>query len=196
MKRSAKAAFILLLALGFAGMARGQEIRRGNCVVDAEIWTVPECALESRNGQLFVSESYLPLFFSSNHNRLEARMLSGRGWVYFNRHGRVVVENVAPFDNGASDFHHGLVRVVRAGKWGLANSRGSIVVSLKYDGMLEFDGSMNRWKACVGCRVVSGGEHSWFEGGDWYLLDRQGTVVGRATEKKEESQFGQSILHL
>jgi hypothetical protein len=93
----------------------------------------------------------------------------------------VRVKDVAPFDNGASYFHSGLVRVVRDGKYGLASDRGVLATSL-YDGMNEFDRDHPGWRACNSCRLVTHGEYSWLEGGHWFWLDRRGRVAGRAEE--------------
>ena len=62
------------------------------------------------------------------------------------------VKDVAPFDNGASYFHSGLVRVMRDGKYGLASDLGILTTPL-YDGMNEFDKDYQGWKASI--RVVS-----------------------------------------
>jgi len=147
----------LLLSITFvslsSGFAQSQVAHRGDCVVDPEVFLLPKCALETRDGHLYIFQEFLPLLFSSRKGN---------------------------FDNGPSPFHHGLVRVNRAGKWGLADSKGLLVVPLIYDGMLEYDEPNRGWTACRGCRSVSDGEHSWFEGGDWYRLDRRGTVAGKA----------------
>jgi hypothetical protein len=124
------------------------------------------------------------LFFPSGKARLASVVLPGGGWAYFNRRGLIVVQDVATFDNGASSFHNGLVRVVRNKKWGLANAQGLFVVPLKYDGMLEYEESNKGWKVCMDCREVSDGEHSWFEGGEWYWLDRRGKVAGKAGDPR------------
>ena len=173
---------LCLVALGlvFAGSVSGQVVHRGECTVDAELLTLPKCALESREGRLYLFRDFLPLFFSSGKGRFGSAFLAEDGWAYFDRRDLIVVQNVANFDNGPSPFHHGLVRVNRNGKWGLADSRGLLVVPLIYDGMLEYEEPNRGWKVCAGCHTVSGGEYHWFEGGDWFWLDRHGKVSGKA----------------
>jgi hypothetical protein len=149
---------------------------------------VPQCALETKAGHLYVLQRYLKLFFPPDKGRLEARMIPGGGWAYFNRRGLIIVQNIASFDNGASAFHHGLVRIVSEGKWGLANSRGALIVPLKYDGMLEYDESSKGWKACTGCREISDGEYHWFEGENWYWLNQRGELAGRAEDLPKPPQ--------
>ena len=179
----------ILLALPFAGLAQSQVVRHGDCVVDAEIVLLPRCALETRHGHWYVSRPYLPLFFSSTKDRLGATYLPNSGWAYLDRHGLVVVQHVANFDNGASPFHYGLVRVVDKEKWGLADSRGSAIVPMKYDGMYEYDEESDRgWLVCVGCHYEPRGEYGWFEGGDWYWLDRRGQVKSKAEEPPRASE--------
>jgi hypothetical protein len=82
-------------------------------------------------------------------------------------------------DNGANDFHHGLVRVRRDDKWGLADTKGKLVVPLRYDGMLDSAPNFG-WVACSGCHDVSdkSGEYHWFEGGKWLRLNARGKVIG------------------
>jgi hypothetical protein len=91
------------------------------------------------------------------------------------------VQNVAPAENDPSEFHDGLVQVTKADKWGLANSKGRLVVPMKYDGILN-NWEKSGWLACSGCQVVHKGEHWWFSGGQWFLLDKQGRVAGEAKE--------------
>jgi hypothetical protein len=115
----------LILSPSFK-LGRSQVIRNGNCVVDREILKLPDCALEERSGQQYVSQIYLPLFSFTEPHHLAWANVNGEGWVYFNRRGRIVVRNVAMFDNGPSPFHHGLVRIVSENKWGLAGSGGAL----------------------------------------------------------------------
>jgi len=180
MRRRVRALCMAALGLFLAGSSPGQVVRRGDCSVDKELLRLPQCALETRDNHLYVFKEFLPLFFSSWRDRLASAFLGQDGWAYFDRRGLIVVQNVANFDNGPSPFHHGLVRVNRNGKWGLADSRGLLVVPLIYDGMLEYEEPNRGWKVCAGCRTVSQGEYGWFEGGDWFWLDRHGKVAGKA----------------
>ena len=168
------------LILLFARPIQSQILRYRDCTVDAEIWMLPQCALVTIGGHLYVSHRYLKLLFANSNEDLAARRLPEHGWAYFDRSGLVRVQNVAPMDNWASEFHAGLVRVVRNGKWGLADKRGRLITPLDYDGMYEFDVAHKGWKVCRSCCVVTGGEHSWFEGGEWFWLDRHGRLAGRA----------------
>lgn len=103
--------------------------------------------------------------------------------------GRYLVRDVATFDNGPSPFHHGLVRVVRADKWGLARFDGSMIVPFQYHGLLEPSGHDQRWKACIGCHVVSDGDYHRFE-------RRYMVLVGsiRATYWKSQRRWSVEII--
>jgi hypothetical protein len=79
------------------------------------------------------------------------------------------------YDNGASYFHSGVVRVVRNRKYALATDKGSLATAL-YDGMNEFDEDVGGWKACNGCRLMKDREYSFFEGGKWFWLYPDGRV--------------------
>ncbi len=179
---------IIQLALGISAPVPGQVIRHGDCVVDEEIWTIPQCALETRDGQVYLSKKYLSLFFPSGKTDMAAIQLDHR-WAYINRQGRVVVQNVETFDNGPSPFHHGLVRATSEGKFGLVSSNGVIIVPFKYDGMYQYDPDRG-WLACTGCHAVTGGEYHWFEGGEWYWLNQRGQVIGKAEDPKTLKQKG------
>ena len=50
------------------------------------------------------------------------------GRVYVDRSGRIVTRDVGFKDNAPDEFHHGLVRIERDGKWGYADPSGRIVV--------------------------------------------------------------------
>lgn len=145
------------------------------CVVQRDDVALPPCALQTRHGHTYVAARHLPQLFSDEDGPLLARMVPGSGWSYIDRRGKVVVRHVAVMDNDASAFHHGLVRIHEAGKWGLADQHGTLVVPPRYDGMLDYRPGEG-WKACLGGRRVTDGEHSRFEGGQWVRLDRYGRL--------------------
>ena len=155
----------------------GQVIQSSGCSIDLEILRLPKCAVVSKGERLYITPKFVPPLFKGTASHLASRVLPDGGWAYFDRTGLVRVKDVAPFDNGASYFHSGLVRVVRDGKYGLASDWGVIATPL-YDGMNEFDKNRQGWKACNSCRLVRHGEYSSFEGGHWLWLDRRGRVAG------------------
>jgi hypothetical protein len=196
MKILIKAACFVQLAVGTASFGLDQTVTYGKCSIDLGVPMLPKCALDERNGQLFVLRSFVDDVFAGRVHGLAAQPVRvGREWLasiyldegkwsYFNESGLVVVQNVADADNAAGEFYDGLVLVTKDGKWGLADPRGRLVVPMQYDGML---GNWKRpgWLACSGCRVVHHGEHSWFSGGKWVRLDTRGRVAGDASAPPE-----------
>ena len=182
----------ILASMMAAGWANGQVVRHGDCAVDAEVLVLPKCALETKAGHLYVSQSYLILYFpptsstlppagsalAGKHELASVHLPGSHGWAYFDRSGRIVVQNVATMDNGPSDFHHGLVRVTYDGKYGLANRHGKLIVPMKYDGMLDYE-PKNGWLACTRCHpeTDSSGEYHHFKGGSWVWLGPHGDVL-------------------
>jgi hypothetical protein len=172
--------------------ASAQTVRYGSCAIDLQIVQLPDCAVSAKAGRAYVVKKFVDDVFRKRATgvaavpvlvegrRLAWTSISGRGWVYFDRTGLVVVEHVAIMDNGADEFHHGLVRVTRYNKWGLANLKGKLVVPMQYDGLLANPSGLG-WLACSGCTTVSDGEHSWPSGGTWSKLDSNGKVTERVT---------------
>jgi len=52
-------------------------------------------------------------------------------WMYARRSGEIVITNVAPFDNGPDEFHDGMVRVSKHGKFGFADRSGKLRIPKK-----------------------------------------------------------------
>jgi hypothetical protein len=186
------AALCVSLALGTPLFGLDQTATYGKCSIDLEVPVLPKCALEIRNGQLFVLRKFAEDVFAGrihglaanpvrvDKDRLASIWLDEGKWSYFDPTGRVVVQNVAAFDNAASEFQDGMVPVTKDGKWGLADTKGRFVVPPQYDGMAGWEGP--GWLVCSGCSFVQKGEHSWFSGGHWFQLDAKGRVAGEAKD--------------
>jgi len=179
MKTHCKLLVACVLAFVSASCAFSQVIQASGCSVDLELPLLPKCALVTNGDQIYIAPPFVRPLFIGVTSRLSSALLPDIGWSYFDRSGLVRVKGVAPFDNGASYFHFGLVRVERAGKYGLSTDRGTLVTPL-YDGMSEFEPDHHVWKACRSCRLVKHGEYSMFEGGSWFWLDRRGHAVDQA----------------
>jgi hypothetical protein len=158
-----------------------QKIEYKGCIVDAEVWKLPACALEKRkDGKLFVEQRYLaPFRFEKPYGYAWSSLPEG-DLAYFDRGGEIRVRHVAMFDNGPGPFHHGLVRVEQSGKWGLANANGTLVVPLIYDGILEPSPPSNHWRVCRSCQTKPTGDYSYFDGGTWQDLDQRGRPISSA----------------
>jgi hypothetical protein len=187
-----------ILAITTASPLCCQTVKVGNCIVDSELIRLPNCAVKNRNGRLYITRGFLKTFFSGggfgvaastvtvDGTRLAWSDIPGAGWAYFDRSGLVVVKNVATMDNGASQFHHGLVRVTVGNKWGLANAHGKLVVPMKLDGALDYEEGSG-WRVCTQCRTEGDGELSWFTGGQWKWLDQYGRYTGEAPDPMARS---------
>jgi hypothetical protein len=79
---------------------------------------------------------------------------------------------VMAMDNGADSFADGLARSPVGGKIGFIDRNLALVIPARYDGAFPFaDG----WAVvCIGCKLVTEGEHSWYAGGSWGCIDRHG----------------------
>jgi hypothetical protein len=178
MRTLTKIGLIMFLAASiYQYRVASQEVPTESCKPDPELIAVPPCAIQHVDGKTRIIESHLTKR-SFNKYGLAPAWVEG-GWTYVDRQGWVVIPNVAVMDNGANDFHHGLVRVASGGKWGLADSHGKLIVPLKYDGGLDYEPGKG-WLVCSGCRAVTKNEHSWFEGGQWLRLNARGNVIGSA----------------
>jgi hypothetical protein len=113
-------------------LACAPEKANAKCVVeDIDTARMPACVIESRNGVLYIPKKY---WMHPDFNRygLSAFTIDSFGLVYINRAGRIVIRDVSFMDNAPDEFHHGLVRIDRDGKWGFADPTGRIIVPLKY----------------------------------------------------------------
>jgi hypothetical protein len=147
-----------------------------SCTFDFEHPDVPNCLYKMKSGGMFVVTKYIREL-SFNEYGLAPLLSDNHEWMYVNRRGKVVITGVAWMDNGADDFHDGLVRVVRAGKFGFSNRSGKIVVPAVYDGAFGFKNGVA--EVCKGCSNECEDEHCAFVGGDWLRIDTAGRPIGK-----------------
>jgi hypothetical protein len=180
----------LIIAIALAMVlapVHAQTIEHDGCIVDVEIWQLPACAIEQRDGHFYVAARYLDLFDYSGPYRLAWSKLPdtfpGAGWTYFDRQGHIVVQQVATLDNGPSPIHHGIVRIQQAGKFGLAKLDGTNLVPLIYDSILEPDKN-GHWEVCIGCQFTHHGDHEMLiQEGNWFWLGRSGKLLSPKPHK-------------
>ena len=178
--------FCLLIPNGPAQNANNQSaaaqaniaVRRTHpCLFDYERGEVPECVEVRTDASRSIASRYLKeLLFQPNGL---ASVWMADGWMYVNHQGIAIITGVPTFDNGADEFHDGLVRFVKNNKYGFANERGTIVVPPVYDGAMPFD--QGRAKVCSRCVDKCAGdcEHHIFSGGESLLIDTKGRIVKR-----------------
>jgi hypothetical protein len=149
------------------------------CLFDPARGEIPNCLRKDKGGELFIVPQYL------KELKFEALGLAivhspSAGWMYVNRVGKVVISGVPTMDNWADEFHDGLVRIVRSGKYGFANSKGQVVISPIYDGAMNFEkGRAEVCKSCEDKCVDAGCEYRSFTGGEWFQINAKGIVLTR-----------------
>ena len=76
------------------------------------------------------------------------------------------------FDNGPDYVEDGTFRIVKDDKIGYMTVEGEIIISPTYEGAWPFENG----RALVSYKadIESDGEHSWWVGGDWFYIDKNG----------------------
>ena len=97
------------------------------------------------------------------------------GWMYINRKGRVLVEQVMRMDNGADYIRQGFVRFERDGKCGYASLGKAPTIPAQFDGCYPFSGTTAR--VCNGCQAVTENEYSFYRGGTSFCIDTKGRQI-------------------
>lgn len=147
------------------------------CLLNSERGEVPDCLVQTPDGQRTVAGRYRrELKFDRPGLAL---IRAAEGWMYVNRAGRVVLDNVAVFDGTPDLFRAGLVRIWKDGKYGYADRKGRITIPAVYDGALSFD--RDRAEVCRKCVSVcadrqsqSACQYHVFSGGAWFSIDKKG----------------------
>lgn len=168
-----------LALLASARTVFSQSTKHSQCVVeDIDTPTMPKCVIQSRNGTLFIPKRYW-MHPSFNQYGLAAFTILSFGRVYINHTGQIVIRDVAFMDNAPDEFHHGLVRIERDGKWGYANPTGRIVVPVEYSCALNFKDDHQDYGPllCVGCHTEQQGEYQACLGGKWFKADSSGKLT-------------------
>ncbi|GLH79141.1 hypothetical protein SSBR45G_40500 [Bradyrhizobium sp. SSBR45G] len=140
--------------------------------------TVKGCAVLAEDGQIHLSPSFRKsLRFGPDG--LTPVLLLGRTkgeavrWLYVHRDGAMAA--VMAYDNGAEEFTNGRARSPVGAKIGYIDPSLKLVIPAIYDGAYPFEKGVA--VVCLGCSLVSEGEHSWFEGGTWGCIDPDGRTV-------------------
>jgi hypothetical protein len=139
---------------------------------------MPACVIQHRGDALYIPKKYW-MYPKFNRYGLAGFIIMDFGRVYVNHTGKVVIRDVANYDNGVDEFHHGLVRIERDGKYGFADPKGRVVLAAQYICAMNYEGVAGDFgpSVYVGGIVVSHGEHSWCEGGKWFKTDLQGKLT-------------------
>lgn len=132
-----------------------------------DVRTHKHCARIDRDGHLHVVPRHLRRL-SYDKNGL-ANIHVDR-WYYVRRDGRAAP--VMALDNWAEPFSDGRARSPVGKKVGYIDRDLRLVIPARYDGAFPFE--RGTAVVCTGCKTVSDGEHSRYEGGMWGCIDRKG----------------------
>ena len=128
------------------------------------------CLKYHKDGVLYVSPALLrKLPFEKKYATAYSEV---HGWMYINREGRVLVEQVMTMDNGADYVQQGFVRFKRDGKCGYASLGKALTIPPRFDGCNPFSGK-TAW-VCNDCELVTENEHSFYRGGTSFCIDTKG----------------------
>src|SRR4030066_629798 len=174
----------------FAFTVSGEINAEGHkCVLPAQDFKeVSNCVKLSKKGQLFIASQYLRQL-SFGENDLAVVYSKEEGWMYVNRKGRVIISEVAAMDNGADDFHDGLVRFPKDNKWGFADVTGKIVVPAIYDCAFNFENGLAKVRHGCDLKCVDEGcEYFYFSGGEWFYINTRGKIVKKDIFKEDSHE--------
>jgi hypothetical protein len=159
--------------------------------------TFKQCAAAGSDGRPRLKRSYLARLRYDRDGLASVLLFGGSDkrkaqWFYVRR--GVIPVPVESMDNGPDYFNDGLARSRVGGKIGYIDRKLNLVIAATYDGAYPFkDGVAVVCTACtiVSDGIVSDGERSWYEGGQWGRIDRRGRVVTafRPWEKYQRFEF-------
>jgi hypothetical protein len=129
---------------------------------------IEHCARSDAAGHFHLKRQHLHALDFGQHG-LASVYIDG-GWYYVRRDGRLAP--VMTMDNGAEPFSEGFARSRVGGKIGFINLNLALAIPARYDGALPFGDAGA--EVCIDCKLVSHGEHSWYEGGRWACIDHNG----------------------
>ncbi len=154
--------------------------------------TVKGCAAAGEDGQLHLTPSFRA-GLQFDRNGLADVLVLGRSkgeagrWFYVNRDG--VMAAVMAYDNGAEEFTEGRARSPVGAKIGYIDPSLRLVIPAIYDGAYPFEKGVA--VVCLGCSLVSEGEHSWFEGGTWGCIGSDGKTVAPFKPREQLQTFAE-----
>lgn len=80
------------------------------------------------------------------------------------------------YDNGPDYLADGRFRILKEGKIGYADARGTIVIEPQYSCAFPFENG--RAKVAIDCSTASDGEYRSWESDNWIYIDTTGAVIG------------------
>lgn len=103
-----------------------------------------------------------------------AAAVDDTGWVLLDTAGTRLLRPYA-VDNGPDYFAEGMARYVADGMFGFFDTTGAVVIKAAYDYAEPFVGA--KAAVCSGCSTTVDGEHSRVVGGNWGVINADGSVA-------------------
>ncbi|NYT39587.1 WG repeat-containing protein [Sphingomonas sp. R-74633] len=133
-----------------------------------ELDSFQDCAARDPDGTIRLSSGHLRRLDYDRDGL--AAIHVGESFLYVRRDGRTAP--VMTMDNGADPFVDGRARSPLDGKIGYIDRSLRLVIPRRYDGAMPFEKGVA--EVCTGCTRATDGEHSWYAGGRWVRIDRNG----------------------
>ena len=130
------ALFVCVTCLGQAPFRISDHITDDSCRFTFDDDPIPNCVVPI-GSRLTIARQYLArLDFSKDSLSPEAAryglavVIVGYSFDYVDRSGRILIQDIAEFDNGPSDFKYGVVRVYSGGKQNYATPSGRLLFGM------------------------------------------------------------------
>lgn len=117
-----------------------------------------------------------PICYTEKFNQFAIVATPEKGIIGIDRNEKILF-NVFVFDNGPDHLSDGLFRIIKNGKIGYANEKGAIVIPPQFDCAYPFE--KGKAKVSKRCETRVEGEHTIWSGGEWYTIDKKGTVTSQ-----------------
>jgi len=124
-----------------------------------------------RSGKLVIPFGKYTMAFTDTFRTHAIVLKSGEGFVAIDRKEKILY-HVYPFDNGPDYPVEGLYRIIENGKIGYADLKGHIVIAPQFTCAYPFENGKAR--VSMHCTSHTEGEHSYWEGNEWYYIDKKG----------------------
>jgi hypothetical protein len=103
-----------------------------------------------------------------------AAVVDDSSWAYIDKKGTVLIRPVA-YDNFPDEFHYGLARFEKDGKFGFFNRKCKIIIPNKLTYVSVFSNGLAAF--CEECIKTKEGEYNIYKGGKWGYINKNGEIT-------------------
>ena len=164
--------FLPFIFIAISHLSTGQTkhnfLRR---VVDT---TQDEYAYVNSKGDTIIPFGKYLFCFTEKFYKFAIVRSSDKGIIGIDRKESVLF-NVYVIDNGPDEPSNGLFRIIKGDKIGYADMNGNIVIQPQFNCAYPFKNG--KAKVGRGCKKQTDGEHSWWVGGKWFTIDKNGNII-------------------